>query len=153
MADTRDLIIASVGAGLLIAAGQGLLGGVAYWLLGLKEPVVWGVATAFCSLIPVVGSALVWAPVTLWLLLSGDVVRGVILLIVGVVGVGMVDNVLRPMHPRRPHISERPCRIPRHPRWGVGVWLHWPGARADHPGDGRQPDHGVHAARAANRSF
>ena len=97
MSDTRDLIIASVGAGLLVAAGQGLLGGMAYWLLGVKEPVVWGVATAFCSLIPVVGSALVWVPVTLWLLLSGDVVRGVILLIVGVVGIGLVDNVLRPI--------------------------------------------------------
>jgi predicted PurR-regulated permease PerM len=97
MADTRDLVIASVGAGLLVAAVQGLISGVAYWALDVKEPVVWGVATAFCSLIPVVGSALVWVPVSLWLLLGGDIVRGVILLIVGIVGVGMVDNVLRPV--------------------------------------------------------
>jgi predicted PurR-regulated permease PerM len=97
MADTRDLVIASVGAGLLVAAIQGLISGIAYWLLGVKEPVVWGVATAFCSLIPVVGSALVWVPVSLWLLLAGDVVRGVILLAVGVIGIGMVDNILRPL--------------------------------------------------------
>jgi predicted PurR-regulated permease PerM len=100
MADTRDLVIASVGAGLLVAAVQGLISGVAYWALDVKEPVVWGVATAFCSLIPVVpvvGSALVWVPVSLWLLLGGDIVRGVILMIVGIVGVGMVDNVLRPI--------------------------------------------------------
>ena len=58
---------------------------------------MWGVATAFCSLVPVVGSALVWVPVTLWLSGVGEVGRAVILLIVGVVGVGMVDNVLRPL--------------------------------------------------------
>ncbi len=46
---------------------------------------------------PVVGSALVWVPATLWLLAIGEVGRAVILLIVGVVGVGMVDNVLRPL--------------------------------------------------------
>jgi predicted PurR-regulated permease PerM len=97
MSETRDLVIASVGAGLLVAAVQGLIAGIAYWALGLKEPVVWAVATAFCSLIPVVGSALVWVPASLWLLLSGDVARGVILLAVGVVGIGMVDNVLRPL--------------------------------------------------------
>jgi predicted PurR-regulated permease PerM len=97
MTDTRDLVIASVGAGLLVAAVQGFISGVALWLLGVKEPVVWGVATAFCSLIPVVGSALLWVPISLWLLLSGEVVRGIILLIVGVVGIGMVDNVLRPL--------------------------------------------------------
>ena len=97
MSETRDLVIASVGAGLLVAAVQGLIGGVAYWALGLKEPVVWAVATAFCSLIPVVGSALIWVPAALWLLLSGDVVRGIILLVVGVVAIGMVDNVLRPL--------------------------------------------------------
>ena len=61
-------------------------------------PVIWGVATAFCSLMPVVGSALVWVPAALWLLLSGEV---------GArrhpgdrrrrLGIGMVDNVLRPL--------------------------------------------------------
>jgi predicted PurR-regulated permease PerM len=46
---------------------------------------------------PPVGSALVWVPGAVWLLLSGDVVRGVALIVVGVVGIGMVDNVLRPI--------------------------------------------------------
>jgi predicted PurR-regulated permease PerM len=52
---------------------------------------------AFCSLIPVVGSALVWLPAAVWLLVSGDLTRGVIMLVVGVLGIGMVDNVLRPL--------------------------------------------------------
>lgn len=95
--DTRDLVIASVGAGLAVAAAQGAVGGLAFWLLGLGAPVFWGVLLAFCSLIPVVGAALVWAPAALVLLLSGETGRGIIMLLVGVLGISMVDNVLRPL--------------------------------------------------------
>ena len=95
--DIRDLVIASVGAGIAVAAAQGAIGGVAFYLLGLGAPVVWGVVMGFSSLIPVVGAALVWVPAALWLLLSGEVGRGVILLLVGALGISMVDNVLRPL--------------------------------------------------------
>lgn len=94
---THDLIVASVGAGLAVALAQGALGGIAFWLLGLTSPVVWGAAMAVCSLIPVVGSALVWAPAALWLLATGDVVRAGTLAAVGVGVIGMADNVLRPV--------------------------------------------------------
>jgi predicted PurR-regulated permease PerM len=97
MTDTRDLVIASVGAGLAVAAVQGLVAGTTFWALGFNGPVMWGVATAVCSLVPVVGSALVFIPAALWLFLSGEVARGVILSIVAAFGVGMVDNVLRPL--------------------------------------------------------
>jgi predicted PurR-regulated permease PerM len=97
ISETRDLVIASVGAGLLVAAVQGTIGGIAYWLLGIKAPVVWGVAMAICALIPLVGSTLVWVPTALWLMLSGEIARGVILVAVGVVGIGLVDNILRPL--------------------------------------------------------
>jgi predicted PurR-regulated permease PerM len=97
MTDTRDLVIASVGAGLLVAAVQGTIGGLAFWLLGIRAPVIWGVTIAICSLIPVVGAALVWAPTALWLLLTGYVGRGIILLLVGALGISMVDNILRPL--------------------------------------------------------
>jgi predicted PurR-regulated permease PerM len=97
IAETRDLVIASVGAGLLVAAAQGVIGGVAFWLLGIRAPVVWGVAMAITSLIPVVGAALVWVPTALWLLLSGDIGRGVILVVIGIVGISMADNILRPL--------------------------------------------------------
>jgi predicted PurR-regulated permease PerM len=97
MRETRDLVVASVGAGLLVAVAQGAIGAVAFWLLGIGAPVFWGVAMAFCSLIPVVGAALIWGPTMLVLLLSGDIWRGVILLAVGVLGISMADNVLRPL--------------------------------------------------------
>ena len=61
MTDTRDLVIASVGAGLIVAAAQGFIGGAAFWLLVIGAPVFWGVVMAFCSLLPIVGAALVWS--------------------------------------------------------------------------------------------
>jgi predicted PurR-regulated permease PerM len=95
--DTRDLVIASVGAGLLVAATQGTIGGIAFWLLGFNAPVFWGVAMSFCAVIPVVGSALIWVPGALWLFFSGEIVRGVILVAIGALAIGMVDNILRPI--------------------------------------------------------
>jgi predicted PurR-regulated permease PerM len=95
--DTRDLVIASVGAGLLVAATQGTIGGIAFWLLGFNAPVFWGIAMAFFALIPVVGSALIWVPAVMWLFFSGDIARGVILLVVGSLGISMADNILRPI--------------------------------------------------------
>jgi predicted PurR-regulated permease PerM len=97
MHNTRDMVVASVGAGLLVAVAQGVIGGVTFWLLGMQAPVVWGLAIAFCSLIPVVGAAIVWAPAALWLVSSGELWSAAILAAVGVVGIGMVDNILRPL--------------------------------------------------------
>lgn len=94
--DTRDLVIASVGAGMVVAIAQGTIGGLAFRLLGIQAAVFWGVVIAFCSLIPVVGAVLVWLPAALWLMLAGDIWRGVILVLIGIFGISMVDNVLRP---------------------------------------------------------
>jgi predicted PurR-regulated permease PerM len=93
---TRDLVIASVGAGVLVAVAQGTIGALAFWLLGLGAPAFWGVVMAFCSLIPVVGAALVWVP-ALWLLLSGSIGKGIAMVAVGALGISMADNVLRPL--------------------------------------------------------
>lgn len=94
---TRDLVIASVGAGVIVAVTQGTIGGLAFWLLGLGAPAFWGVVMAFCSLIPVVGAALVWIPAALWLLLSGSVGKGIGMIVIGALGISMADNVLRPL--------------------------------------------------------
>lgn len=97
ISETRDLVIASVGAGLTVALVQGGIGGLTFWFLGVGAPVVWGAVIAICSLIPVVGATLVWVPVALWWLLSGEVLRGVILVAIGAGVIGLVDNVLRPV--------------------------------------------------------
>jgi predicted PurR-regulated permease PerM len=90
-------VIASVGAGVLVAVAQGTIGALAFWLLGLGAPAFWGVVMAFCSLIPVVGAALVWVPAAAWLLLSGSIGKGIAMVAVGALGISMADNVLRPL--------------------------------------------------------
>jgi predicted PurR-regulated permease PerM len=97
MKEAQDLVIASMGAGLTVSAVQGVIGGIAFWALGAGAPVAWGVAVAICSLIPAVGASIVWAPVALWWLLTGDLVRGIALIVVGAGVIGLVDNVLRPI--------------------------------------------------------
>jgi predicted PurR-regulated permease PerM len=97
MGDTRDLVVASVGAGLVVAAAQRLIGGVAFKLLGIEAPVVWGVVMGFCSLLPVVGATIVWVPAAIWLLVSGEIGRGVAMVLIGTFGISMADNVLRPL--------------------------------------------------------
>ncbi len=97
MRETRDMVIASVGAALLVAAAQGAIGGLAFLIVGIAAPVIWGVVIAFCSLIPIVGAALIWVPAALWLAFSGEIWRAVTLTIFGVLGISMADNVLRPL--------------------------------------------------------
>jgi predicted PurR-regulated permease PerM len=93
----NDLVVATVGSSFAVAIAQGTLTGIALGLLGFQSSVFWGVMTAFLSLIPAVGSGLVWGPAAIWLLVSGDIVRGVILIGVGVGVIGMADNILRPL--------------------------------------------------------
>jgi predicted PurR-regulated permease PerM len=93
---TTDLVSASVTATLAIAALQGLIGGITLALLGIGAPAVWGVVMGILALVPVVGSAIVWLPTAVWLILSGSVLKGVTLLLVGAVVIGNVDNLVRP---------------------------------------------------------
>ncbi len=91
------VIRATVKGNLLVAALQGLLGGLAFWFLGVKGALLWAVVMAFLSLLPAVGAALVWAPVALYLLLSGALWQGLALTAWGVLVIGLVDNLLRPL--------------------------------------------------------
>lgn len=94
--ETREMVVASVGAGAVVAVAQGMIGGVAFWALSIGPPLFWGCVLAFASLLPVVGAALVWVPIGIALVLTGDAWRGVALLLVGSLGISMADNVLRP---------------------------------------------------------
>jgi predicted PurR-regulated permease PerM len=82
---------------LVVAILQGLLAGIAYWLLGVPYAVVWGVVTGFVALLPVGGTTIVSVPTTIYLFLQGETVRAVVLLIWSVGVVGTVDNILKPM--------------------------------------------------------
>lgn len=95
--EIHDLIHASVTSSMIVASAQGFLGGLLFLVLGVEGALFWGVVMSVLSLFPLIGSWLVWAPAAGWLLLNGHLAKGVILIIGGVVMVGGIDNVLRPI--------------------------------------------------------
>jgi predicted PurR-regulated permease PerM len=97
LAITTDLVSASVTATLAIAALQGVIGGLAFALLGVSGSVLWGTMIGIFALLPLVGAALVWLPWAVWLALSGSLVKGIALALLGVLVLGNVDNVVRPL--------------------------------------------------------
>ena len=90
------VIRATVKGNLIIAAIQGVLGGLAFWFLGVTGALFWGVLMAFLSLLPAVGAGLVWVPVAIYFLVTGAVWQSVALTLFGVLVIGLVDNLLRP---------------------------------------------------------
>lgn len=90
------VVRATVKGNVIIAVLQGTIGGVTFWALGIQGALLWGAMMAFLSLLPAVGAAIVWVPVAAYLMLSGDYLRGGVLVFVGVAVIGLVDNLLRP---------------------------------------------------------
>jgi predicted PurR-regulated permease PerM len=93
----RDTIYATVYGTLAVASVQGLLGGLMFWWLGLAAPLLWGLVMALLSVVPMVGSFVVWIPAAIFLALDGQWGRAVILTLWGALVVGTVDNLLRPI--------------------------------------------------------
>jgi len=91
---------------LVVGAAQGALGGLLFWALGIGAPAFWGVMMTAVSLVPLVGSALIWAPTAIFLMATGSVAKGIILLAAGGFGISLVDNILRPI------LVGRETRIP-----------------------------------------
>ncbi|MBA4143732.1 MAG: AI-2E family transporter [Nitrosospira sp.] len=91
------VVRATVKGNLVIAALQGTLGGLIFWFLGIPGAVLWGTVMAFLSLVPAIGAALIWAPVAFYFLLTGALQEGVTLILFGVLVIGLVDNILRPI--------------------------------------------------------
>ncbi|RYF27322.1 MAG: AI-2E family transporter [Comamonadaceae bacterium] len=91
------VIRATVKGNIVVAAAQGALGGIIFWILGIQGPVLWGVLMAFLSLLPAVGAGLIWGPVAIYFFATGAVWQGAVLTAYGVFVIGLVDNVLRPV--------------------------------------------------------
>lgn len=94
--DLRDIIFATVFASFLAAAAHGTLLGIVFLVFGIRAPLFWGVIMGFFSLVPVVGSALIWVPAAIGLAVSGHVGKGIGLALVSTAVVVLVDYVLRP---------------------------------------------------------
>jgi len=104
-ATTRDRLIdhflvvvrATMKGTVVVALVQGLLGGLIFWALGIEGALLWGTLMGFLSLLPAVGTGIVWVPVAIYLLVSGDWIKGAIMIFCGVFIIGLVDNLLRPI--------------------------------------------------------
>ncbi|MDT4840561.1 putative transport protein [compost metagenome] len=88
---------ATVKGNLVVALVQGMLGGLAFWALGVNGALLWSVLMAALSLLPAVGAGLVWLPVALYLFAMDQVWQGTALVAYGVLVIGLADNVLRPL--------------------------------------------------------
>lgn len=81
----------------VVAVLQGFVGGVIFSLLGIEGALLWGVLMGFFSLLPAVGTGIVWVPVAAYLLLTGSYMQGAIMIFCGLFIIGMIDNLLRPI--------------------------------------------------------
>ncbi|MES2966684.1 MAG: AI-2E family transporter [Patescibacteria group bacterium] len=82
---------------LLISVVQGIIGGVLFWIVGIPNPVLWGVTMAVLAIIPLLGTAVVWLPAAIILMVTGSVLPGVIIILVGAIIISSIDNFLRPI--------------------------------------------------------
>jgi predicted PurR-regulated permease PerM len=92
----NDTIYATLYGSVVVAAVQGTMGGVMFAILGLPAPVLWGFIMAVLATIPVLGTFVIWLPASLFLILEGSVIKGLILIAYGSCAIGLVDNFLYP---------------------------------------------------------
>lgn len=92
-----SIVRATIKGSLVVGLVQGALGAVTFWIAGIPSAILFGVVMAILSLIPAVGTALVWLPAAIYLLAVGDIWQGAFVLFSGALIIGMADNVLRPI--------------------------------------------------------
>jgi len=95
--ESKELIFASVAVALVIAGIQGVLGGLAFEITGISTPIFWGVVIAFFSLVPVVGSALIWFPGAAYLFFTGHWGKALVIIAVCAGVSTIADNIVRPV--------------------------------------------------------
>jgi predicted PurR-regulated permease PerM len=91
------VVRATIKGSLVVAAVQGVIGGIIFWALDIRAALLWGVAMGFLSLFPAIGTGLIWVPVAIYLLVTGALWQGTVLILCGLFVIGMVDNILRPI--------------------------------------------------------
>lgn len=92
-----SIVRATLKGTVIVAIIQGALGGIIFALLGIEGALFWGVIMTLLSFLPIGGSAIIWAPMAIILLVEGAIIKGIILILVGSLVIGLVDNILRPM--------------------------------------------------------
>lgn len=93
----QDTIVANLYGILAVALVQGILTGGALEVLGVPSALMLGVLGGLCSLVPIVGTALVWVPASIYLIMTASIWKGIFLLLWGGLVVGTSDNIIRPL--------------------------------------------------------
>lgn len=91
------VIRATIKGSIVVAIVQGLIGGVVFWLIDIRGAILWGVLMGAFSLLPAVGTGIVWVPIAIYLLATGAIWQAIVLIFCGVFVIGLVDNILRPI--------------------------------------------------------
>lgn len=91
------LVRATIKGSVVVGLVQGALGAITFWIVGIPSVLLLGVIMAIASLLPAVGPAIVWVPAAIYLLATGAIWEGIVVIISGVAVIGMIDNVLRPI--------------------------------------------------------
>jgi predicted PurR-regulated permease PerM len=92
-----DTIHATIAGVVMVAIIQGTLGGVMFAVLGMPAPVLWGAAMAVMAMVPYLGTFVIWGPTAIFLAISGQWGKAVILAGWGLLAIGLIDNLLYPM--------------------------------------------------------
>ncbi len=88
---------ATIKGNIVVGMVQGALGGLIFWFLGVEPALLLGFVMAFASLVPALGTALIWVPVAIYFLVIGNYPQASVLVLYGVLVIGTADNILRPI--------------------------------------------------------
>lgn len=91
-----SMVRATLKGTLIIGAVQGILGGIMFAIAGVPSFIIWGIIMVVLSVIPAIGSGLVWVPVGIIMLVTGNIWQGIFILLFGTLVISLVDNILRP---------------------------------------------------------
>lgn len=93
----QDIVISTMYGGVVVALVQGAMGGVSFAIVGISSPVIWGLAMAIASFLPVIGPFIIWMPASVYLIFEGELLKGIALILMGMLGISAIDNILRPV--------------------------------------------------------
>ncbi|WP_294278953.1 AI-2E family transporter [uncultured Sphingomonas sp.] len=98
LVDTFVTVVrATIKGSVIVGLVQGALGAITFWIVGVPAALLWGVLMAIAALLPAIGPAIIWGPVAIYLLATGAVWQGAVVVASGVLVIGLADNILRPI--------------------------------------------------------
>ncbi|RYE12419.1 MAG: AI-2E family transporter, partial [Sphingobacteriaceae bacterium] len=95
LTEVRGMVLSNAIGIPVLAFVQGIIAIIGYMIFGVKEPILWGIITGVCSVVPVVGTMIAWVPITLFMFATGHSNAGIGLLFWGLFPIGASDNVIR----------------------------------------------------------